>query len=100
MNQVNVLLVEIPRELAQNWGWFLALGVGLGVLGVLGIVYSIRATVASMYFFGGVLVAAAGIECVNAVMVGRWSGFFSPPARRFALWRHGLSPAEIPGNRR
>lgn len=76
MNQVNVLLVEVPRELAQNWGWFLALGIGLGALGVLGIVYSIRATVASMYFFGGVLVGAAVIECVNAFMVGRWSGFF------------------------
>ena len=76
MNQVNVLLVEIPRELAQNWGWFLALGIGLGALGVLGMVYSIRATVASMYFFGGVLLGAAAIECVNAVMVGRWSGFF------------------------
>lgn len=76
MNQINVLAVEIPRELAQNWGWFLALGIGLGVVGVLAIVYSIRATVASMYFFGGVLVAAAAIECTNAVMVGRWSGFF------------------------
>jgi uncharacterized membrane protein HdeD (DUF308 family) len=76
MNEVHVLAVEIPRELAQNWGWFLALGIGLGVLGVLCIVYSARATITSMYFFGGVLVAAAAIECVNAVMVGRWSGFF------------------------
>jgi uncharacterized membrane protein HdeD (DUF308 family) len=29
-----------------------------------------------MYFYGGVLVMAAAIECVNAVMVGRWSSFF------------------------
>jgi uncharacterized membrane protein HdeD (DUF308 family) len=29
-----------------------------------------------MYFYGGVLVVAAAIECVNAFMVGRWSGFF------------------------
>jgi len=76
MNEVHVLAVEIPRELAQNWGWFLALGIGLGVLGVLCIAYSARATITSMYFFGGVLVAAAAIECVNAVMVGKWSGFF------------------------
>jgi uncharacterized membrane protein HdeD (DUF308 family) len=76
MNQVQVLAIEIPRELAQNWGWFLALGIGLGLLGLLSIVYSIRATVASIYFFGGLLLGAAAIECVNMVMVGRWSGLF------------------------
>jgi uncharacterized membrane protein HdeD (DUF308 family) len=76
MNELNVLAIDVPRELGRNWGWFLALGMGLSVLGVFCIVYAATATVASMYFFGGVLLAAAAIECVNAVMVGKWSGFF------------------------
>jgi uncharacterized membrane protein HdeD (DUF308 family) len=76
MNQVNVLAIDVPSDLGRSWGWFLTLGIGLCALGVLGIVYSITATVASMYFYGGVLVAAAAIECVNAIMVGKWSGFF------------------------
>jgi uncharacterized membrane protein HdeD (DUF308 family) len=59
---MNGLAIEIPRELAQHWGWFLALGIGLGLVGILGIVYSIRATVASLYFYGRVQVAAAAIE--------------------------------------
>lgn len=76
MIEVNVLAIDVPRDLGRNWGWFLALGLGLSVLGVLAIVYATKATVASMYFFGGVLLAAAAIECINAVMVGKWSGFF------------------------
>jgi len=76
MDQVNVLAVDVPGDLGRSWGWFLVLGISLAALGVLGIVYSTSATVASMYFFGGVLVAAAVIECINAIMVGKWSGFF------------------------
>jgi len=48
----------------------------LGALGILGMAYLVTATVSSMTFYGGMLVAAAAIECVNAVLVGRWSGFF------------------------
>jgi uncharacterized membrane protein HdeD (DUF308 family) len=76
MDQVNVLAVDVPRDLERNWGWFLTLGVCLCALGILGIVYSITATIASMYFFGGLLVVASATECVNAVLVGKWSGFF------------------------
>ena len=76
MNQANALAVDVPRELERNWGWFLAFGVCLSALGVLGIAYAVTTTAVSMYFFGGLLVVAAAIECVNAVLVGRWSGFF------------------------
>ena len=51
---------------------------GLGLLGVLGIVYSTTTTVVSMYLCGGTLVAAALIEAVSAFLAGKWSGFFSP----------------------
>ena len=70
------MLVQIPHELAQNWGWFLALGIGLVVLGLAAVVRSFAATVASMLFFGWLLVAASGIEIAQAVMVGHWAGFF------------------------
>ncbi len=70
------LLVRLPHELAQNWGWFLAFGIGVAVLGLAAIVRSFAATVASMLFFGWLLVAAAGIEIAQSVMVGHWAGFF------------------------
>jgi len=76
MDELNVLTIDAPPELGRNWGWFLALGIALAALGVLAIVYSRTATVASMYFYGVVLAFAAVVECANAIMVGKWSGFF------------------------
>jgi uncharacterized membrane protein HdeD (DUF308 family) len=53
----------------------MTLGASLSVLGVSGIARSTMATFTSPYFYGAVLVAAAAVECLNALMVGRWSGY-------------------------
>jgi uncharacterized membrane protein HdeD (DUF308 family) len=70
------LQVQIPPEIVHYWGWFLALGIVIAILGVAAVVRSTAATVASMLFFGWLLVLAAGIEIAQAVMVGHWAGFF------------------------
>ena len=69
------LLVRLPHELAQNWGWFLAFGIGVAILGGAAVVRAFAATVASMMFFGWLLLAASGIEIAQSVMVGHWAGF-------------------------
>ena len=76
MADVSVLDVQIPAQIIQNWGWFLAFGLGLVLLGILAIVRSVAATVVSMLFFGWLLLIAAGIEIAQAVMVGKWAGLF------------------------
>ena len=70
------LQVQIPHEIVQYWGWFLAFGIGVLILGIAGVVRSVQATVASMLFFGWLLVLASGIEIAQAVMLGHWAGFF------------------------
>ena len=70
------LLLQVPAEVTRNWGWFLAFGIGLVILGILGVFQAVRATVVSMYFFGWLLILAGGIEIIHAFMVGNWSGFF------------------------
>lgn len=70
------LQVQIPREIIQYWGWFLAFGIGVLVLGIAAVVRAVAATVVSMLFFGWLLVLASGIEIAQAVMVGHWAGFF------------------------
>jgi hypothetical protein len=50
---------RIPAEIVNNWGWFLAFGIALVLLGVLAIVRSVAATVVSMLFFGWLLLFAA-----------------------------------------
>jgi len=76
MGNIQALDIEIPREIVQYWGWFLAFGIALLVLGIAAVVRSVTATVATMLFFGWLLVIASAIEVVQAVMVGHWAGFF------------------------
>ncbi len=73
---IQALEIQIPHEIIQYWGWFLAFGIVLLVLGIAAIVRSVAATVVTMLFFGWLLVLAAGIEIAQAVMVGHWAGFF------------------------
>jgi uncharacterized membrane protein HdeD (DUF308 family) len=70
------LEIQIPHEIVQYWGWFLAFGIFVLVLGIAAVVRSVAATVVSMLFFGWLLVLASGIEIAQAVMVGHWAGFF------------------------
>jgi uncharacterized membrane protein HdeD (DUF308 family) len=76
MTEIQTLDIRIPAEIIHNWGWFLAFGIALVLLGILAIVRSVAATVVSMLFFGWLLVIAAGIEIVQAIMVGKWAGLF------------------------
>ena len=76
MSEIQALDVRIPVEIVRNWGWFLAFGVGLALLGIVAIVRSVAATVVSMLFFGWLLLIAAGVELVQAIMVGKWAGLF------------------------
>ena len=76
LSQIDVMIVRVTPEMIHNWGWFLALGVLLLVLGIAAIVRSVSSTVVSVMFFGWILVFAGVIEFVNAFMVGKWAGFF------------------------
>jgi uncharacterized membrane protein HdeD (DUF308 family) len=59
----------------------------LTLLGVAAVARAVTATVASMLFFGWLLVAAAAIEAVQAIAVGHRAGFFQhlPAAILFAV---------------
>jgi len=72
----NVLIIQVTPEMIHHWGWFLAFGIVLLLLGIAAIVRSVTATVASMFFFGWLLVLASLFEFVSAFMVGNWAGFF------------------------
>ena len=76
MADAQTFAVQIPQELVQYWGWFLAFGIGLLALGAIAVTRSVTTTVASMLFFGWLLLIAAVIEIAQAVMVGHWAGFF------------------------
>jgi uncharacterized membrane protein HdeD (DUF308 family) len=68
--QAGDLEVQFSHDLVQYWGWFLVFGIALAALGIAAVARAVTATVASMLFFGWLLAFAAGIEVVQAVMVG------------------------------
>jgi len=76
MGNIQTLTVQAPPEIVQYWGWFVAFGIGLLLLGIAAVVRSVTATVVSMLFFGFLLLMASGIEIAQAIMVGHWAGFF------------------------
>lgn len=54
------------RSLRKNWGWLLALGIALVVLGAIALLDSVFVTVVSMILFGWVLLIAGIVEAVQA----------------------------------
>jgi uncharacterized membrane protein HdeD (DUF308 family) len=76
LSQIDVMIVRVTPEMIHNWGWFLAFGVALLVLGIAAIVRSVTSTVVSMMFFGWILIFAGLIEFADVFMVGKWAGFF------------------------
>ena len=75
-SDIQAIAVQVPPEIVQYWGWFLAFGIGLLALGIAAVVRAASATIATMMFFGWLLVLACGIEVAQAIMVGHWAGFF------------------------
>ena len=76
IGHIQNLDVQIPKDIIQYWGWFLAFGIALVVLGVLAIGRAVTATIVSILFFGWLLLFACGIEVAQAIVVGHWAGFF------------------------
>ena len=63
-------------ELKRSWGWFLALGIALIVLGTIAIGSTLVMTIASVFFFGWLLIIGGVMEVIHAFWHKRWAGFF------------------------
>ena len=64
------------KELHRRWGLFLALGIVLIVLGMIGISASALVTLVSVVFFGWLLVIGGAGVAIHAFWAKQWSGFF------------------------
>ncbi len=68
-----VLFGDFP-QLQHRWGWFLALGIILTVLGILALVYTPAATLASVLVLGWLMFFSGIVEAVNAFHARGWGG--------------------------
>lgn len=62
-------------ELRHRWGWFVALGVVLVLLGTVGLLNMLVATVASVYTVAILMLVGAGTQIAHAFSVKSWSAF-------------------------
>ena len=72
-------VIQLPgaSELRRNWGWFLILGIALIVLGTTALGSALYMTLASVLFFGWILIIAGVLEAAHAFWrEKRWGGFF------------------------
>ena len=68
--------LEGLENLRKSWGWVLALGVALIALGTVALGAAVFTTVASVMFFGWLLIIAGVAEVVHGFVRRAWQGFF------------------------
>ena len=64
------------HELRKRWGWFLALGILLVVLGMIALGSSVFMTLATMVIVGWLMIVSGVFQAVHAFTCKGWSGFF------------------------
>jgi uncharacterized membrane protein HdeD (DUF308 family) len=64
------------KQLKDNRGSFLALGIGLVILGTLAIIYAFASTIFSVIFLGTLLLFFGLFEGVKSFKISLWSNFF------------------------
>lgn len=74
----NKLITEFRDidEVQKNWGWFLALGVLLVLLGCAIISSSYYATIFSVFILGIFLLGAGIVQIIQGFLARKWSGLF------------------------
>jgi uncharacterized membrane protein HdeD (DUF308 family) len=70
-----LLFLEI-EDLRRKWGWFLALGISLMILGVIAFMIIPVATIATVMVLGWLTVFGGIVEAVHGFQVRRWGGVF------------------------
>jgi uncharacterized membrane protein HdeD (DUF308 family) len=63
------------ETLSRNWGWLLALGILMIILGVFAIAAPYGATLAVQFALGWILVIGGVAEAIHAFMAKGWGGF-------------------------
>ena len=74
--QLSPLTVDERAMLRRNWGWFVALGLALVVMGLLGLVFVGALTLVAILFIGWIFLIGGLLEVVHAIARKGWQGFW------------------------
>lgn len=65
------------RHIAENWGWFVVLGIVSVVVGVLAIIFPLASSIATKFLLGWLLLIAGIAHIIHAFSAGNWKGFLA-----------------------
>src|SRR5215813_3385726 len=71
----SILFYEIEK-LRHRWGWFLALGIIMVLLGTVALIVTPAATIGTVIVLGWLLVFSGIMEAIYAFRFRGWSGIF------------------------
>ncbi len=67
-------LAAARRYVAENWGWFLALGIVLIAAGIAAIAFPLVSSIAAKIFLGWIFMITGVVLIVHAFSASRWAG--------------------------
>jgi uncharacterized membrane protein HdeD (DUF308 family) len=62
-------------EMKKNWKWLLFLGIAFLILGIIGLSRAFTLTIASVYFFGFLILIGGAIQLFESFKCKGWKGF-------------------------
>ncbi len=68
------LLILGSEELRHKWGWFLALGIALIILGTIALTIMPAATIATVMVLGWLMMFSGVVEAIHGFQVRGWRG--------------------------
>lgn len=78
MNVVTISSLHLigVDELRKRWGWIVGLGIVLAVLGTVALGSAVFVTLATMVFFGWLMMFGGLLQAAHAFVTRGWAGFF------------------------
>jgi uncharacterized membrane protein HdeD (DUF308 family) len=73
---VRTSILHGVEHLRRQWGWLLALGIGMVILSAVAFFIMPAATIAAVLLLGWLLVISGIVESIHAFRVRRWAGTF------------------------
>lgn len=71
----NEQITNSLSALRAHWGWFVAIGIVLVVLGAIALIHALAATLVSVIFIGTLMLIGAIGQLIQAWRVKNWRGF-------------------------
>jgi uncharacterized membrane protein HdeD (DUF308 family) len=72
---INAAIAEAKRQIAENWGWFLTLGIVLALAGVAAILFPLLSTIATKIVLGWIFLVSGALLVIHAFSIQQWRGF-------------------------